>query len=315
MKSKYLSAFLMLYFGKLPSYFDFWAKSCEPNHNRFHWFVYTDQINRKHGYNKAVTLVPYTFSELCQDLTNKLNIHIPPGNTRIVCDCRVMLYALRKENESLEKYALIGYSDLDVIYGKIKDFMPEDPLQYSLISAEDDRPCGPFTLFNRLFLNEICTDKQLSDKLGIDHGNHFYKSRIYCEHASKFQPISGNRTKDKVADTINFIHLDESQLLMDVAKKYGPVFCRSHPLQPTSTRWFNHRKAAAFYENNRLFIIDNRGHRREGAFFHFSRLKNRQLFEISPHVLSADQWGIFKYGIVALNSTFTKIKIRLSLLY
>ncbi len=94
---KHLSAFLIIYFGELPSYFDFWAKSCDPYHKQFHWFVYSDQINQKIEVNKAVTLVPYGFERLCSDLKKFLDINIPNKNTRIICDCRLMLYPLREK--------------------------------------------------------------------------------------------------------------------------------------------------------------------------------------------------------------------------
>ncbi|CAN2041723.1 hypothetical protein GMMP15_560126 [Candidatus Magnetomoraceae bacterium gMMP-15] len=110
---------------------------------------------------------------------------------------------------------------------------------------------------------------------------------------------------------MNFKHLDESKELINIAELYAPVFCYSHPLQPTMSRWFNHRKAIA----GRLRVMDNRGHIKEGAFFHFSRFKNQSRFKVDFSMLSSNRWGVYKYGIIELKSNLTKFKMLLTLLY
>ena len=312
---KYKSAFLMLYLGTLPAYFDFWAKSCTSNWDTFHWYVYNDHVKQKFDYNKAVTLIPYNFSKLCNDLKCELGINIPHESSRIVCDCRIILYALRKKDDSLENYDFIGYSDIDVIYGSIKNFMPDNPFQYSLISADNNRPCGPFTLFNQKYLKKILTHNHIKSRLEQNFGNQIYQSDIYKAPLSTFKPISGNTVKDQIANMINFEHLDESKELINIAELYAPVFCCSHHLQPAISRCFNHRKAIGFWENGKLRVMDNRGHIKEGAFFHFSRFKNRNRFKVDSSVLSSNRWGIYKYGFIELKSNLTKLKMLLTLLY
>jgi len=308
-------AFLIIYLGKLPSYFDFWAKSCETNHENFHWFIYNDHIDSKRLFNKAVTIVPYTFETLCRDLKNTFNIHVQSKNTRIVCDCRIMLYPIRKNEEALDNFDLIGYSDLDILYGQIKTFLPENALNYSMISAHDNRPCGPLTLFNKKYLQDICKSKKIKGFLELDHGDELYESQEYSNSASKFKPMSGNTIKDKIAKKIKLTHLDESEDLVEIAEHFAPVFCKAIPLQPTMGKGFNHRKAIAFWDKGRLYIQDVFGHKKEGAIFHFSRFKNRTRFVIDPHALDANQLGIYKYGIIEIKTKLTKLKMLLSLLY
>lgn len=309
------SAFLIIYLGKLPGYFDFWAKTCAPNHDTCHWFVYNDHIRERTEYNKAVTIVPYTFEALCSDMASKAGIHIPDRNTRIVCDCRVMLYLLRKAEDHLDQYDFIGYSDIDVVYGRINDFLPENPTDYALISAHEHRPCGPFTLFNRTYLGQILSDPRIKTYLEYNFGNQVYDSAAYTEAESAFKPVSGNRQKDQIRDQTDFKHLDESDELVEIAARFAPVFCSPDSLQPTMTKGFNHRKAIAFWNRGRLTIVDNLGHKREGAFFHFSRFKNRKRFKVDPDVLSADHIGIYKYGFIAYKSPWTFIKLFLTMLY
>lgn len=312
---KKTGAFLIIYLGRLPRYFDFWARSCEPNHTHFHWYVYTDQAKQKTIFNKAVTLIPYSFETLCHDLKSILNIKIPRQNTWLVCDSRILLYAIRKNEEPLDLYDFIGYSDLDVVYGKIKAFLPEHPLEYAMISAADERPCGPFTLFNRQYLLKILAHDRIKTFFEAEYRDKLDENPTPVNLISRFTPISGNTAKDNISSRLNFSHLDESKDIVTIAQSHAPVFCRADPLQPTMTRWFNHRKAVAFWKNGRLSVMDNKGLRKEGAFFHFSRLKNRKRFQIDPDVLKSDHWGVYKYGFINQRSCFTKLKMLLTLLY
>ncbi len=308
-------AFLILYLGDLPPYFKYWAKSCEPNHGHFHWFVYNDHIEEKTEYNKAVTLIPYSFEMLCSDLKSSLHIHLPAQNTRVVCDCRIMMYAFRKDIDQLTQYDFVGYSDLDVIYGDISRFLPEEPDRYSIISAADNRPCGPFTLFNRKYLQAILEDGRIKMRLEQTFEIAFCTISGNQDEGATFKPMSGNSKKDKIAEHLKFAHLDESELLVEIAEAYAPAFCKAAPLQPTMGRWFNHRKAFAIWDSGYLFVRDVWGKKKEGAVFHFSRFKNRSRFDITFDALDADRLGIYKYGIINARSALTRFKIFLTLLY
>jgi len=299
---EYKSAFLILYFGHLPPYFDFWAKSCIPNQENFHWYVYNDQISEKTEYNDAVTVIPYDFDRLHDDINNEFGVKILYEGRRIACDCRLFLYVIREKDEDLSCYDFIGYSDIDMIYGKIKHFMPDNPYQYSMISASDNRPCGPFTLFNKKYIKNILFNDNVKKLMERNFSDKIYNSDIY--------------------------NIDESQELLRVAKEYDPAFCRSDPLDPARTNRFNYRKSIAFWENGKLSVLDNRGHVKEGAFFHFSRFKNRSRFKINYlpplHVpqsintkecIKFDKFGVYKYGIVNLDSKLTKFKMVITTFY
>ena len=292
---EYNSAFLNIYFGPLPSYFDFWAKSCIPNQDNFHWYVYNDHITEKTEYNDAVTIVPYNFDRLYGDIKNEFGIEILYEGRRIACDCRLLLYVIREKYEDLSRYDFIGYTDIDIIYGEIKCFMPENPFQYSMVSGDNNRPCGPFTLFNKKYIKNILIDGDLKKLMERNFGDNIYNSDIY--------------------------NLDESQDLLIISTKYAPVFCCANPLQPTRTNRFNYRKSIAFWENGKLTVMDNRGHIKEGAFFHFSRFKSRSRFKINytqlirNNIDHSEKFGVYKYGIVRINSNFTKLKMMLTMLY
>ena len=293
-------AFLNIYFGKLPDYFDFWAKTCEPNFNNFHWFVYNDHVDKKKSVNNAVTLVPYNFNMLCQDFSRTLGISIHPKNTRIVCDCRVIFYPIRSKHENLDDFDFIGYSDIDMLYGQLDKFLPKNVKQYSMISAHDGRPCGPFTLFNRQYLLDICRNIKFKQAIEMNGKHGFFESQDYTDEKSIYKPM---------------LAIDESQMLVDISKMFAPVFCKADPLQPTRMRGLNHRKAVAFWNNGRLFVMDWLGRKKEGAFFHFSRYKSRTRFAIDYQKVNSNNFGVYKYGFTDTKSKLNKLKMLLSLFY
>ena len=314
-RNYYPKAFLVLYLGKLPDFFSYWAKSCEPNHESSHWFVYSDQVKEKQQVNPAVTLVPYTFSRLCEDMKSCLDITIHPENTRIVCDCRLLLSVIRKEEEHLDQYDFIGYSDLDVVYGKIDAFLPDNAASFAMISAHDNRPCGPFTLFNARHIEKICRHPDIKTFLESAQEALVDAARPLTDESGRFMPMSGNTAKDKIAKAASFCHLDESDLVMNLARQHGPVFCQATPLQPTMTRKINHRKAVAIWDNGRLFVSDIKGSRMEGAVFHFSRFKNRTRFKVTDKALPSSRIGVYKYGFINAVSFWSRLKMYLTLLY
>ena len=306
------SAFLVLFFGELPHYFNLWAKSCEINHKNFHWFVYNDKLKSKYHFNDAVTMIPYKFDEMVTDFKNILYINI--SDKKIVCDCRTILYPLRKDKESLDSFDFIGYTDIDLVYGKLNKFLPENMLQYSMISADDERPCGPFTLINRKYIEAVCKDDRIKKRFELSD-NKILNGNISPTNISNFAPISNKTCNIKDVVSSGFGHFDESLEFVDIMKEFAPVFCKAAPLQPTMTATINHRKAFAVWENGTITVFDNMFRSKEGAFFHFSRFKNKKRFKIKKDTLNTKKIGIYKYGIVEISSKWKFLKIMLSLYY
>ncbi|MCG8615666.1 MAG: hypothetical protein MI802_05570, partial [Desulfobacterales bacterium] len=159
------TAFLVPFFGPLPPYFDFWVNSCEANQEDFHWFVYNDHVEEITRLNPAVTLIPYRFEEMVSAFDTELNIQIPGKHLRRVCDYRMLFYFIRREEDALDDYGFIGYTDMDMVYGRLKAFMPENMADYAVISADDDAPCGPFTLMNRKQLHRFRSWEHLKPEM------------------------------------------------------------------------------------------------------------------------------------------------------
>ncbi|WP_321495565.1 DUF6625 family protein [uncultured Desulfobacter sp.] len=274
------SAFLVPFFGELPVYFPFWAKSCELNHPNFHWFVYNDRITESKALNPAVTLIPYKFGEMVADFKQRLDINIPGRSLRRVCDYRLMFYFLRNGKEDLDCYDFIGFTDMDLVYGRLLGCMPEKMECYSMISADNDRPCGPFTLIKRLEMHSL---KEYQ----------YIKKHMEPQEHRAF---------------------DESKELMQVVSGNLPPYCRADLLQPTMTKGVSNTKVYAIWEKGKVTIYDIYCNRLEAGFFHFSRYKDKKRFVIDTDALRRDRWGIYKFGITRLASRWHRTKMNLSLL-
>ncbi|MCP3941314.1 MAG: hypothetical protein GY710_07510 [Desulfobacteraceae bacterium] len=271
-------SFLVPFFGNLPPYFDLWAKSCEANYKNFHWFVYNDKIDTKCRINKAVTLIPYTYEEMVSEFKTHLNINISGYFLRRVCDYRIMFYFTRKEKENLDSFHFIGFTDMDMVYGRLMKFMPENMTKFSMISADNKRPCGPFTLINRTQIQSIAEHKDIKAIM-----------------------------EEKTHHSFN-----EAQELMHIVSKELPPFCHAGQLQPSMSKKFSHRHVYGVWDNGKVIVHDCWRHKKEGGFYHFSRYKDKPRFKIDTP-MDGDKWGIHKFGINGTNSWWTRCKMNASL--
>jgi len=273
------AAFCVPFFGPLPSYFVHWVKSCEINHPYFHWFVYSDHVRTARRLNQAVTMIPYTFDAMALDFSKTLGMDIFRRNFRKICDYRLLFYFLRRETEPLDQYDFIGYTDMDMIYGDLARFMPEDTCGYRIISGDDGHPCGPFTLMHRRSMSALP-----------------HHSRVRAE-------MTGREYRE----------FDESPEFLEIVSAGGAVFCRAHPLQPAMSPGVDHRKTFSVWDRGRVTVWDRRGHRMEGGFHHFSRFKGKRRFRIRPDAIAHHAWGVCKYGILPVSSRRALWPLRLSL--
>jgi hypothetical protein len=273
------SAFLVPFFGDLPAYFSFWAKSCETNHENFHWFVYNDRTASAYSLNEAVTMIPYQFDEMIADFKKMLSLKISGYRLRNVCDYRIMFYFLRRDREPLDDFDFIGYTDMDMIYGRLSDFLPSDMSRYAMISADDGKPCGPFTLISR----------------------------------SAVQSLSGFDKLKLIIQNQVHVSFNEAEDLMNFVSGGNPVFCHTDPLQPARTPGFNFRKTFSVWDKGRVKVWDNRGNEKEGGFYHFSRYKNKHGFRVKADALDREQWAVYRYGITDIRSKWMSYLLKLSL--
>lgn len=120
------------YFGKLPMHFPLLLKQCAEN-SEFEWLIITDDT-RRFDCPPNVKIVFKSLLELRAEWEEKLGFATSLERPYKLCDFRPLYGWLLQEY--LTKYTHWGYCDLDLLFGKLGNFItPEYLEQYDKISV------------------------------------------------------------------------------------------------------------------------------------------------------------------------------------
>ena len=112
-------AFIVPWFGKLPSYFLVWLKSCEWN-NSIDFFVFTDD-NSFFNYPPNVHVFYVTFSEIRNRFQKLFSFEICLDSPYKLCDYKPAYGEAFQD--ILAGYDYWGFCDIDLIWGDISSFI------------------------------------------------------------------------------------------------------------------------------------------------------------------------------------------------
>lgn len=141
-------AFIVCWFGKIPNYFEIWAKSCSYN-KEFDFLIFTDDKMDDIKVSSNVHIIKFNkalFLERLKEIgIEKVNFK----KSYRLCDFRPM-YGHIFEKE-LKVYDYWGYCDIDLIWGNIVSFISiKEIYKHDAIFN-----AGHFTLFRNI---ETCND-------------------------------------------------------------------------------------------------------------------------------------------------------------
>ncbi len=119
------TAIIVPYFGKFPSYFGLWLRSCAIN-PEIDWLVVTD-IESDYTFPVNVRLVSRDFASVVRRIQEVLGSDVVVPVPHKLCDYKVF-YGLIF-NDLLVDYPYWGYCDVDVIFGKLASFLTNDILE------------------------------------------------------------------------------------------------------------------------------------------------------------------------------------------
>lgn len=149
-RKNYKIALLIFYFGSFPAFFSHFLTSCQRN-PEITWLIYTDQ-EKLGDWPENVQYFSMTFAQCREIFQKKFDFPIALTGPKKLCDFKPA-YGYVME-EYLQKYDYWGYSDLDIIWGKAWEFLPENLAMYDKLYT-----LGHFTLYrnnpdvNRWFMN------------------------------------------------------------------------------------------------------------------------------------------------------------------
>ena len=145
-------AFVICWFGKLPSYLPIWLKSCKWNPN-YTFLLLTDN-KPNYPFPDNVRYIPYTKVRFLDKV--KASLKVSPnliGSYRL-CDFRPMYGVILRDE--LKDYDFWGYCDVDLVFGDISCYVGSDILS----SYDTVFNGGHFTLFhNNVEMNNLYRQK------------------------------------------------------------------------------------------------------------------------------------------------------------
>jgi hypothetical protein len=157
MSSNKSIALISCYFGELPWYFDYFTHSCKYNPSVI-FFVITDDVHYAKPLPANVRLIHKTLNEVSAMASASLGFEVDVKYGYKLCDFKPA-YGLIF-SDILKDYDFWGHSDIDIIFGDIREFITDELLNdYELISVRHDWLSGCFLLYknihklNTLFLH------------------------------------------------------------------------------------------------------------------------------------------------------------------
>jgi hypothetical protein len=175
------------YFGKFPWYFDFFLKSCATNPT-VDFLIFSD-ADYKESLPANVKIVFFTLEDFNVLATKKLGFDVLVKKPYKLCDFKPAYGILF--SDFLLEYDFWGMCDIDVIFGRIREFITEDLLsEFDIINTRHDYLTGSFLLFRNTFeINSLFT-KSKDYKKVFTSDRHFCFDECNFKHAEMEQGIS-----------------------------------------------------------------------------------------------------------------------------
>ena len=154
---------VICYFGKWPAWLTYFLKSCAYN-TTIDWLIFSDfKLPIQPKYNiKYHLLSKEHFNKLA---TRKLNFDINIEDSYKLCDFKPTYGKIFEDY--LKPYNFWGYSDIDVIYGQIRNFLSDNILtNYDIVSTYKGFLSGPFCVYRNIpIINNLFTKSSRSKKI------------------------------------------------------------------------------------------------------------------------------------------------------
>ncbi|QIM47010.1 hypothetical protein GPZ88_08180 [Streptococcus ruminicola] len=259
--------FIICWFGKLPDYFEVWLKSVEFNGD-FDFLILTDDIYSG-KLPKNVFLKEYTLFDFSKNARKILGKNINIKRPYRICDFRPMFGLLFKDY--IKDYDFWGYCDLDLIFGKLSDFITND-----ILNSND-------ALFNAGHLTLIRNSEETNCLFMLRGGCFSYRTVVKRDAIFAFDECTGiqriaRKNNLKAHYGLNFIDADT---------KYRQLTSRSAKNNPKNQAYYweegNLYRCKA--ENNEVFY-------QKIAYIHMQKRK------INKFNISKDSFWICPEGYI-----------------
>jgi len=178
MKSKKNIAIIILYFGELPWYFDYFIHTCRYNPS-VDFFLITDDSAYDDKVPKNINIIHKSFIETKKIIGKKLKLKVDFESAYKLCDFKPAYGYIF--SDIVQGYDFWGHADIDIIFGDIRSFITTKLLnKFDTISLRNDFITGYFQLFkNTKKVNTLFMQSK-------DYKKVFTSSKHYCFDETNF---------------------------------------------------------------------------------------------------------------------------------
>lgn len=117
--------FIIPYFGKLPSFFPVFAKTCEKNQD-FDWMIFTDDQSELKVPNNVI-INKMNYEDLKKLINKKMEFDCNFSEPHKLCDYKPAYGYIFEEY--IKNYDFWGHCDLDIILGNMNKFITDEMLK------------------------------------------------------------------------------------------------------------------------------------------------------------------------------------------
>ena len=136
-------ALVSVYFGDFPYYFSLFKESANYNKD-INWIIFTDREETHE--EKNIKFINFNLKKFNKLASEKMGLDIKINKPYKLCDFKPAYGKIFEEY--LEGYDFWGHCDLDIIWGNIRKFIPNEVLEENdIVSADKRYLCGVFSIY------------------------------------------------------------------------------------------------------------------------------------------------------------------------
>lgn len=279
----YKKIFIVPYFGKFPNYFQLVLNSCEKNSD-FDWLIITD-IENEYTYPKNVFILKKTFKEIKEMIQKKFDFEICLNTPHKFCDFKPVYGYIFQEY--IRGYDFWGYCDIDIIFGKLSNFITDELLnKYEKLFVY-----GHMTLYKNTEENNKMFMKPLN-------GEEIYKKYLSKKFTYGFDELWENSINNIFLQYGKDIYVEK--LCADILpREVNFRLALGHDKNYSDEFFEKKRKSLFVYEDgiiNRYYIKDEKLKKLEYMYIHLQKRK----MEINKNILNYKNYIIIPNNFIGL---------------
>ncbi|WP_431242216.1 DUF6625 family protein [Flavobacterium sp. P21] len=195
-------AVVTCWYGQYPWYFPYYVHSCSFN-STIDFYIITDNIEEIPNKPKNLIIINRKLEDIKKVASEKLGFTVNIDYPYKLCDFKPSYGFLFPE--IVQGYDFWGQSDLDIIYGNVRDFITDEMLEeFDFISARHDYTTGCFALYKN---NKVMNTFFMRSK---DYKKVLSSSKHFCFDECSFvwdELTAGASIFDLATEIESFTHL------------------------------------------------------------------------------------------------------------